>query len=136
MIAVKKIILKTTMIVAVALLAGTTVINAQCAKFQDASNPDEAENNYVIYRGDVKNKNFDKAFETWQKAYATAPAADGRRFDVWYDGVEIYKHKLQSASGTDAEMMKKEIVKLYNEAIECVGNKTGLLKSCMHQACT
>jgi len=135
MIAVKKKMIKATMALAVALLSCTAVINAQCAKFQDAPNPDDAESTYVIYRGDVKNKAFDEAFDSWKKAYENAPAADGKRFDVWYDGIEIYKHKLKTATGADADMMRAEIVKLYNEAIQCVENKTVIIKNCAEPKC-
>lgn len=135
MIAVKKKFIKATIAGAVALLSCATVIHAQCGKFQDAPNPDDAESTFVIYKGDVKNKQYDAAFDTWKKAYETAPAADGKRFDVWWDGTEIYKHKLQTATGADADMMKAEIVKLYNEAMECVGNGTVVLKNCSKPEC-
>jgi len=129
MIAVKKNILKASIAGVVALFACTTVINAQCATFTE---PTDA---YVIYRGDVKAKNYDGAFEFWKKTYDNYPGADGKRFDVWYDGVEIYKHKLKSATGADADAAKAMIVKLYNEAIDCVASKGVVLKNCSEQKC-
>ena len=50
-----------------------------CAKFTDAKNPGDAEDNYVIYRAAMKAKEMDRALKTWRTVYATSPAADGRR---------------------------------------------------------
>lgn len=129
MIAVKKNILKASIAVVVALFACTTVINAQCATFAEATD------DYVIYRGDVKSKNYDGAFEFWKKTYDATPAADGKRWTVWLDGIEIYKHKLKTATGADADAAKAMIVKLYEEAINCVANKGVTLKNCSDQKC-
>lgn len=129
MIAVRKNILKASIAGVIALFACTTVINAQCATFSEATD------DYVIYRGDVKAKNFDGAFEFWKKTYDTTPAADGKRWDVWLDGVAIYKHKLKSATGPEAAEAKATIEKLYNEAIACVESKGVVLKNCSEQKC-
>lgn len=110
---------------AVLLFAGVFALalpaNAQCGKFADASNPSDAETFHVLYRQDVKSKNFDAAFDNWQKAYAAAPAADGTRDFHFTDGIKIYKHKLTNATD-DAQKAeyKKEILALYDAAIACV----------------
>lgn len=113
---------------------GINELDAQCAKFSDAADQDLAENNYQIYRTAYKSKRFDDAYDTWKALYDAAPAADGKRFAVWLDGIEIYKHKLQ-AGGGDADMLKAEIAKLYDEAIACTASKGILLKNCADQAC-
>lgn len=91
-----------------------------CPKFQDAPNPDEAENNYVIYRDFLKVGQWKQAFELWKKVYAVAPAADGRRNTVYADGIRFYERFL---SQTDDEAQKRDYVdkifNLYDEIDEC-----------------
>ena len=106
----------------------TTPMMAQCGTFADAANSDQAETYHVLYRGDVKNKNFDAAFENWKNAYEAAPAADGQRHSHFSDGRKILKHKYDNAKD-DAK--KKEyqdwILKLYDEQITCYKNDAYLL---------
>ena len=49
-----------------------------CKKFSDAFDPDQIEDYFVLYRDDIKNKNYTSAFEYWQQVYKEAPAADGK----------------------------------------------------------
>ena len=91
-----------------------------CPKFRDAPNPDEAETNYVLYRDFIKVKQWEKAFELWQKVHEVAPAADGRRNTVYADGIRFYERFL---SETTDEAKKNEyidkIFQLYDEIDEC-----------------
>ena len=50
-----------------------------CPKFSDAPDPDAIETEYVLYRDFLKANDWEGAFEKWQKVYAVAPAADGKR---------------------------------------------------------
>lgn len=106
----------------------TTPMMAQCGTFKDAADSDQAETYHVLYRGDVKNKNYDAAFENWKNAYEAAPAADGQRHSHYSDGRKILKHKYENAKD-DAK--KKEyqdwILKLYDEQITCYKNDAYLL---------
>ena len=107
------------------LLAGglflANVSYAQCGKFTDAANPSDAETAHVLYRQDAKQKQYDAAFENWEKAFAMAPAADGAR-DVHYtDGIKILKHKLKAETDEAKKAeLKKQIVDLYDGAIACL----------------
>lgn len=97
-----------------------------CKKFSDAANPDQAETDYVLYRGFLKEGDWEKSFELWQKVYQEAPAADGRRSSVYLDGVQFYEHFLE----TEEDSMKinqyiDEIFKLYDEIIECYPDEKG-----------
>ncbi len=105
----------------------TDVSHAQCGKFTDAANAEEAETAHVLYRQDAKQKNYDAAYENWRKAYSMAPAADGAR-DVHYtDGIKILLHKLESTTDeTEKASLKEEIVSLYDSAISCI--ESGAIK--------
>lgn len=99
----------------------TDLSYAQCGKFTDAPNPEEAETAHVLYRQDAKQKNYDEAYENWRKAYDLAPAADGAR-DVHYtDGIKILTHKLKNSTD-DAEKakLKEEINGLYDAVVGCL----------------
>ncbi len=91
-----------------------------CPKFKDAPNPDEVETNYVLYRDFYKVKEWDKAFELWQKVYNVAPAADGQRNTVYADGIRFYEHFLRNTKepGKRNEYIDR-IFELYDEIDEC-----------------
>jgi len=93
---------------------------SSCPKFKDAKYPDEVETNYVLYRDRLKTKEWDQAFELWQKVYEVAPAADGRRRTVFSDGVRLYERFLGQ---TDDTRQKKAyldtIFSLYDEMERC-----------------
>ena len=79
---------------------------------------DDASNAHSIYRQALKSKDYDLAFENWQKAYDLAPAADGKRDYHFIDGVKLYINKYTAE--TDAAVKKTykaEIDRLYDEAI-------------------
>ncbi len=103
-----------------------TEMLSPCKKFSDAPNPDQAETDYVLYRGFLKEGDWDKAYELWQKVYDVAPAADGRRSSVYLDGVQFYEHFLE----TEEDSVKRneyieKIFKLYDEIIECYPKERG-----------
>ena len=105
----------------------TNVSHAQCGKFTESSDSEAAETAHVLYRDNVKQKQFDAAYEDWKKVFELAPAADGAR-DVHYtDGVKILKHKLK-ASTDEAEQaaLKEQIVALYDGAVACL--ESGAIK--------
>ena len=97
-----------------------TGLNAQCETWVGSPNEGAITDAHTIYRGHVKAKQFDEAFEFWETAYKGAPAADGGRDFHYTDGIKIYMHKFKNA--TD-EAKKAEysaaIIRLYNEARDC-----------------
>ena len=107
---------------ALGLLLFAVGATAQCTTWNelDAAQKNEAENAHVVYRGMIKAKKFEDAFENWQKAYTLAPAADGQRSFHYSDGRDIYMKRLEAATD-DAQ--KKEylevIMRLYDEQMEC-----------------
>ena len=109
-------------------LSLTTSITAQCENWVNSPNKEDAETAHVLYRQEVKNKNYDGAYDNWMKAYELAPAADGKRPSHYADGRKILMHKYDNEAD---EAKKKEladfILKLYNQQMECYGNEAALL---------
>ncbi len=93
---------------------------SQCESWVGSPNETEASDAHVIYRTAFKAKDYKGAFESWEKAYTLAPAADGKRSSHYLDGIEIYKSFLKEESD-DAKKAeyKEKIIKLYDEAIQC-----------------
>jgi hypothetical protein len=95
-------------------------ITAQCENWNNSPKKSEAEDAHVLYRGLLKDQNFDAAFPLWQKAYEIAPAADGLRSFHYADGVEIHLSKFKNE--TD-ELKKKayytRILSLYDQWVNC-----------------
>lgn len=97
-----------------------------CVKWDDFpyAEKEQVENNYVIYRNRLKNKDIDGAYELWQKVYAKAPAADGMRKTVFLDGVEF---NIGFYNNTQDTVKQREYVntikKLYQEAMDCYGDE-------------
>jgi len=111
-------------------------ITAQCENWMDSPDKDELENAHSIYRAALKSEDYKLATEYWEKAYAGAPAADGKRDYHYLDGVKLYIHKLKT---TTDEEEKKAIVnkvnKLYDQAIACYESKSIKPTGCKDDAC-
>ena len=109
-------------------LSANTSLQAQCENWVGSPNMAEAETAHVLYRQEVKNKNYAGAYENWKKAYELAPAADGKRPSHYADGRKILKDMWEKETD-DAK--KKEladfILKLYDQQIECYKNEAALL---------
>jgi len=97
---------------------------SKCPKFTDAPNPDQAENDYVIYRDFLKAGTYDQAFELWKKVYEVAPAADGRRMTVFDDGIWFYK-RIYAGETDEATKAQYEasILAFFDEMADCYGKK-------------
>ena len=91
-----------------------------CKNFEDAFDPDDTRSNYIIYKDYIEYENYEEAFELWNKVYIEAPAADGKRNDVFMDGIFFYE---RLALGTEDSITKAQyinrIFSLYEEAAEC-----------------
>lgn len=101
---------------------------SECVKFSDIANTEEAIEAYVLYRDFFKLNEFDQAYPYWKKAYTMAPAADGKRYSVFTDGVYIFEHKIEQTE--DSSLIYSyidTIFTLYDEAIECYPDYDGFL---------
>jgi hypothetical protein len=84
----------------------------------------------------MKTDDFKIAFENWKIAYGIAPAADGNRDFHYTDGIKLYKQLYKNE--TDEAQKKEyaaEILKLYDQAIECYKAKAITLKCDASEDC-
>lgn len=103
---------------------------AQCETWVGSPDEDHLTNQHSVYRGFIKTNNFADAIGPWKEVYEKAPAADGNRDFHYLDGIKIYKDLYSKA--TD-EAKKEEyvdnILRLYDEVIECYQNRSIKLKN-------
>ncbi len=96
---------------------------SQCETWMGKNTQSDAENAHTIYRQALKANDFETAFENWQTAFKLAPAADGKRDYHFTDGVTLNKHFLgQTQDEAKKQEYKDNIVKFYDQAIECYKN--------------
>ena len=100
-----------------------------CTKFSDAQNPEGVKTAHVLYRDFMKQNQMDEAIPYWEKAYGSAPAADGFRDYHFLDGVKIQEHLMKSETDADKlKVLQDRIFELYDEAAECYPAKKSLYK--------
>jgi len=88
-----------------------------------SSKRDEVETAYVLYKDQVKIKNFDAAFPIWKKAYYGAPAANGSIKYQFEDGIKIYRHFYENTSDpTEKKTYLDSINAIYDKRVECYGD--------------
>jgi len=110
---------RSLMLSLIAVVGLSQVSTAQFADWTNSPQKDDAENAHSIYRQAIKSKDWDLAFENWQKAYDIAPAADGKRDYHFIDGVKIYINKFTNETDEAKKTEYKTIIdRLYNEAIQ------------------
>lgn len=113
-------ILNRLMMVAVLNAIFALSVSAQCENWNGSPKMNDAENAHSIYRQALKAKDYDLAFENWQKAFEIAPAADGKRDYHYVDGAALYLEKFKNE--TDAAKKKEYADKatgLIDQAISC-----------------
>jgi len=112
------------------------VINSQCETWVGKKFEEDAKNAHSIYRQSMKIKDFTLAFEYWEQVYKMAPAADGNRDVQYWDGIELYKWRLENE--TDETKRKEIVVKildLFDAMADCYLNKKISLKNCESDSC-
>ncbi len=84
---------------------------------------DEVETAYVLYKDNMKTKNYKAAFPLWKKAYYGAPAANGSIKYQFEDGIKLYNNLYNT---TDDKAMKQvymdSVMAIYDKRIECFGD--------------
>ncbi len=101
-------------------------VDNPCTTFSGltASVREETETAYVLYKDQVKLKNFDKAYKLWKVAYYNAPAANGRIKYQFEDGVTIYKHFYKEASDPQLKSSYVDtVMMIYDKRVECFGEE-------------
>ncbi len=96
-----------------------------CKSWGTGKDSTDAIKNHVLYRDYMKQKEFEKAFPLWEKAYTAAPSGSEKHF---IDGVKIYKNKVELATD-DAEKQKyiEKVYALFDQRIECFGKEGAIL---------
>lgn len=95
---------------------------SDCPKWTDlpASQADEVETNFVIYRDFLKAGDYTEAYKIWQKVYEVAPAADGKRQTVFNDGIYFYENLIR---GEEDSIQKDQyidlIFQIYDDLDRC-----------------
>ena len=91
-----------------------------CKKFSDHKNEESLTDDYLVYRDFLKLKDYDQSFPLWENVYKNAPAADGKRWTVYGDGIRFYQYFL--SQGPDAATREKyidRVLTLYDEIASC-----------------
>lgn len=97
-----------------------TEIPEGCETFESARRGETALENFVIYRGFLREGEIEEAFSYWKLVYELAPAADGRRWTVFSDGIWFYENLLRE----EEDPVKRDeyihkILKLYDQIGIC-----------------
>jgi len=112
--------LKNILLAGVLSVFAVSMGNTQCASWNDSPQKDDAENAHSIYRQAIKDKDYTLAFENWEKAFAIAPAADGKRDYHFTDGALLYMEKFKAeADAAKKEEYKSTALKMIDDAIAC-----------------
>lgn len=91
-----------------------------CKKFSDNPNSSDLEDKYVIYRDFLKVGQYQESFDMWKEVYEKAPAADGRRWTVFTDGVYYYEYFIsQESDPQKREAYIADVLRLYDEIADC-----------------
>jgi hypothetical protein len=99
---------------------GVSSAMSPCPKFSDAPDPDQIENDYVIYRDFLRVKDWERSFRLWRKVYSISPAADGRRNTVYADGIRFYEHFMAQTQDTVLQQKYLDtIFQIYDELDRC-----------------
>ncbi len=95
-----------------------------CKNWLDLPNMYEVREWHVLYRDQLKEKNYEKAYPLWQKAYEAAPAADGERNTHYGDGIIMNEYFwTQETDSLKKDEYIKTVLRLYDEVIECYGKE-------------
>lgn len=104
---------------------------AQCENWNNSPKKNEAENAHSIYRQALKSEDYALAFENWEKAYAIAPSADGKRDYHYVDGAALYANKFKNeADAATKKTYAEKAVGLWDQAIGCYEAGALNLSSC------
>lgn len=120
------------------MFVGWCTVQAQCETWEGKPDQTKIVEAHVLYRGLAKGKdaaaiaaldeeNFNILYNNWKKAYAAAPAADGKRSYHFTDGVNIIKAlKQRGASDEEKAQLDEQILELWTNLAECFPDKSGI----------
>ena len=89
-----------------------------------ASDRDQAETAFVLYRDFVKANDFAQAFPLWKTAYNLAPGANGRIQYHYDDGIKIYTDLFKNTSDKELKQSYVDtVMMIYDKRAECFGDE-------------
>lgn len=99
-------------------------VDPRCRTFEDIGyKKEEAYTAYILFKDEIKRKNYKAAYPIWQKAMRLAPKADGRKSYQFDDGADIYIHFGKEAEIDPEKSMWADSLKaLYEQRRFCYGN--------------
>ena len=106
------------------------VFISPCTKFSDLDDKkgEEALEAFVVFRDFMKVEQYNEAYEYWLVAYQNAPAADGKRFTVYTEGVRLHEFLLHNTEDAgEKEIIISKILDLYEEGAKCFPPQEGYL---------
>ncbi len=91
-----------------------------CKNWLNEPNKEEIIEWHVLYRDQMKLKNYEQAYPLWKKAFEAAPAADGKRNTHYGDGIIMSEYFWsQESDSLKKDEYVQTILKLYDEVIKC-----------------
>ena len=101
----------------------------RCHTFQSAPGGQAIIEDFVLYRDFLRDGDFEEAFYYWKRVYEKTPAADGRRWNVYTDGVRFYEWLLDSEDDEQQKVQYKEnILTLYDDMAICYPEQLNFAK--------
>ncbi len=95
-----------------------------CTTFKDLTvgQREDAETAYVLYKDQIRFKNYADALPLWQQAYDLAPASNGRVKYQFDDGVKIHKELFKASNNeTEKKAYVEKVMSIYDKRVECFG---------------
>ena len=109
---------------------------SQCENWVGKSFEEDAINAHSIYRQSLKIKDYKLADEYWHQAFKMAPAADGKRDYHFWDGIKLFKWKLENEKDdAKKKLYVDSIMMLYDQMADCYLNKGIKIKGCDADSC-
>jgi hypothetical protein len=104
------------------------VEKVECATFNDlGKNKNESIEAFILYKDQIKAKDFDAAYPLWQKAIRLAPKADGNKSYHYDDGIKIFNYFADKEMEEANRAMWADSVKmLYDQKEKCYGSSDEL----------
>jgi tetratricopeptide (TPR) repeat protein len=94
--------------------------NEKCHTFQSIPGGQSLIDDYVLYRDFLSEGDFETAYSYWKNVYERTPAADGRRWNVFTDGVRFYEWKISLEESEEKKTEYKEkILSFYSDMGHC-----------------
>ncbi len=97
-----------------------------CTGFADLPGHDRemAETAFVLYKDNIKLKNYQEALVHWKIAYKLAPGSNGRVKSHFEDGANIYKYLIENTGEDDLKRRYVDtIMMIYDKKKECFGDE-------------